>query len=50
MDYTNQLKKLKMPTLKYKRLKGDMTEVFKIINRIYDHNLVTGFFELSDVE
>ena len=39
-----------MPTLQYKRLRGDMTEVFKIINGIYDHNVVTGFFELSDVE
>ena len=43
-------KKLKMPTLKYRRLKGDMTEVFKIINGIYDSKVVTDFFELSDVE
>ena len=27
-----------------------MIEVYKIINRIYDHNVVTGFFELSTVE
>ena len=27
-----------------------MIEVFKIINGIYDHNVVTSFFELSDVE
>ena len=27
-----------------------MIEVFKIINGIYDRNVVTGFFELSDVE
>ena len=27
-----------------------MIEVYKIINGIYDHNVVTGFFELSDVE
>ena len=50
MDYTNWLKKLKMSTLKYRRLRGDMIEVCKIINGIYDHNVVTGFFELSDVE
>ena len=43
-------KKLKMPTLQYRRLWGDMNEVFKIINGIYDHNVVTGFFELNDVE
>ena len=27
-----------------------MIEVFKVINGIYDHKVVTGFFELSDVE
>ena len=37
MDYPNRLKKLKMPTLKYRRLRGDMIEVYKIINGIYDH-------------
>ena len=30
--------------------KIDTTEIYKIINGIYDHNVVTGFFELSDVE
>ena len=39
-----------MPTLKYKRLRGDMTEIFKIINGIYYHIVVSGLFELSDVE
>ena len=27
-----------------------MIEIYKIINEIYDHNVVTGFFELTDVE
>ena len=39
-----------MPTLQYRRLREDMIEVYKIINGIYDHKVVTGFFELSDVE
>ena len=39
-----------MPTLQYRRLRGDMIEVYKIINGIDDHKVVTGFFELSDVE
>ena len=39
-----------MPTLQYRRLRGDMIEVYKIINGNYDHKVVTGFFELSDVE
>ena len=50
MDYPNRLKQLKMPTLQYRRLRGDMIEVYKIINGIYDHKVVTGFFELSDEE
>ena len=39
-----------MQTLQYRRLWGDMIEVYKIINGIYDHKVVTGFYELSDVE
>jgi hypothetical protein len=34
MEYTERLKQLKMPTLKYRRMRGDMIEVFKIINDI----------------
>jgi hypothetical protein len=30
MEYNERLKKLKMPTLKYRRMRGDMIEVFKI--------------------
>jgi hypothetical protein len=36
MEYNERLKKLKMPTLKYRRMRGDMIEVFQIINDIYD--------------
>ena len=28
MDYPNRLKKLEMPTLQYRRLRGDMIEVY----------------------
>jgi len=28
-----RLRQLKLPTLKYRHTRGDMTEVFKIINR-----------------
>jgi len=30
MSYINRLLHLKLPTLKYRRLRGDMIEVFKI--------------------
>ena len=47
LSYTNRLKKLKMPTLKYRRLGGDMIETFKIINGIYDKEVTERFFEMS---
>jgi len=36
MSYTDRLQRLNLPTLKYKRLRGDMIEVFKITHEIYD--------------
>jgi len=34
MSYTDRLKRLNLPTLKYRRLRGDMIEVFKIAHDI----------------
>ena len=36
IPYTNRLQRLKLPTLKYRRLRGDMIEVFKMTDNIYD--------------
>ena len=36
MSYTDRLQRLNLPTLKYRRLRGDMIEVFKITHEIYD--------------
>jgi len=38
MSYTDRLSRLKLPTLKYRRLRGDMIEVFKITHdlHVYD--------------
>ena len=36
IPYTNRLQRLKLPTLKYRRLRGDMIEVFKMTHNIYD--------------
>jgi hypothetical protein len=46
-DLTLRLKKLKMPMLKYRRLRGDMIETFKIVNGIYDKDVTERFFEMS---
>ena len=45
LSYTNRLKKLKMPTLKYRRLRGDMIETFKIVNGIYDKDVTENFLK-----
>ena len=34
MSYTDRLLRLKLPTLKYRRLRGDMIDVFKITHNI----------------
>ena len=36
LSYPERLKKLNLPTLAYKRLRGDMIETYKIIKGLYD--------------
>ena len=38
LSYPESLRKLKLPTLSYRRNRGQMIEVYKIINNIYDKN------------
>ena len=40
MSYTDRLKQLKMPTLRYRRIRGDMIEAFKIIREIYEQRAI----------
>jgi hypothetical protein len=40
LSYVNRLKHLNLPTLKYRRARGDMIEVFKILHGLYDVNIV----------
>jgi len=35
-SYAEWLKPLSLPILKYRRLRGDVIEVYKIVNQIYD--------------
>ena len=41
MEYSERLKKLKLPTLAYRRVRGDMIEVYKMLAKIggYDQTL-----------
>jgi len=43
ISYTDRLKALNLPTLKYRRHRGDMIELFKIIKGIYDYTTVPHF-------
>ena len=36
LTYEKLLRKLKLPSLRYRHLKGDMIETFKIVTGIYD--------------
>ena len=40
LSYIERFKWLKLPTLAYRRSRGDMIEVYKIIHNIYDHESV----------
>ena len=40
MSYKERLIHLKLPTLKFRRLRGDMIEVFKILNGYYDDSAI----------
>jgi hypothetical protein len=46
LSYPERLQLLQLPSLEYRRLRGDMIETFKIINQIYDIN-PSDFFTLS---
>ena len=43
LSYADRLRLLNLPSLKYRRMRGDMIQVFKIITGLYDNNSVVGF-------
>ena len=46
LSYEQRLQRLKLPTLVYRRLRGDMIEVFKILTGIYDPRASKGLLPL----
>jgi len=47
LSYEQRLKKLNLPTLKYRRHHGDMIEVYKILHGIYDTDISQGILQLA---
>ena len=43
LDYTERLRKLELPSLRYRRRRGDMIEMFKHFNNYDGHALSTSF-------
>ena len=46
LSYSERLKKLKLPTLAYRRARGDMIEVYKIVPDIYDPKTTNNLFKI----
>ena len=47
MSYPDRLKKIGVPTLAYRRYRGDMIEAFKITHGIYDTAVTTDFLPMA---
>ena len=48
LSYEDRLIKLGLPSLEFRRHSGDMIEVFKITNKIYDTQTTNTFFDFSE--
>jgi len=48
LTFKERLVQLKLPTLKYRRLRGDIIEVFKILTDKYDTNVTFSFKKHQD--
>ena len=48
LSYPERLKKLKLPTMAYRRARGDMIEVFKIVAQIYDNKTTDNFLSFKE--
>ena len=47
--YIERLKLLKLPTLAYRRLRGDMMEVYKIVHEMCDNESALNLLKWEDV-
>ena len=49
LSYIERLKLLKLPTLAYRRLRGDMIDVYKIMHELYDNESAPNLLKWGDV-
>jgi hypothetical protein len=47
LTYEERLRKLKLPSLRYRRLRGDMIETFKIVTEIYDKRMTEDLMPIN---
>ena len=47
LTYEERLRKLKLPSLRYRRLRGDMIETFKIVTEIYDKRVTEDLLPIN---
>ena len=48
MTYTERLKLMKLPSLKYRRKRGDLIEVYKFTHSIYNIQMKPDFLKLDN--
>ena len=48
LSYENRLEKLKLPSLEFRRLRGDLIQTFKITRQFYDSKTVDTLFQLNN--
>ena len=47
LTYEDRLRKLKLPSLRFRCLRGDMIEVYKVLSGIYDERVTVSLLELQ---